>query len=114
MLARLGMLVAEGRYGRLVSSNPLLYDFVRQDRRARSTKARILIIDCHHIDNHGFARDESRWALVCWTHSTILHLPVAFDTYKDAVWQSSHPEHWCEVCHEIAELEGIITGEFRR
>ena len=95
-------------------SNPLLYDLVRQDRRARSTKARVLIVDCHHVDNRGFAPHLGRWALVCWTHSCVLRLPPEFDTYRGAVWQSSHPEHWCDDCHEIAELEGIITGVFRR
>lgn len=95
-------------------SNPLLYSFVREDKVRRETGARVLIIDCDHMDNMGFPRDQGRWALICWTHSTVLHLPEVFDTYKQATWQAAHPSHWCDDCYEIAELEGIITGDYRR
>lgn len=68
--------------------------FVRGTKVARSSGARIAVLDLHHPDSEIPAGAGESFATLCTTHHTI----KAHAGISTAQAQASHPEQWCTPC----------------
>ncbi len=81
--------------------------YLRREARARSTGAMVEVFDTAHEANV-FDSDAGRWVTYCVTHDRICN----HRALSDALYYSSHPEVWCEVCNgsEVPEVEAVVDA----
>lgn len=72
--------------------------FVRATKTARSSGARIAILDLCHPDAEVAPASAERFATLCTVH----HIIKAQPGVSTAEAQASHPEQWCAGCAEAA------------
>lgn len=75
------------------------HGFVRGTKVARSSGARIAVLDLHHPDSEIPAAAGESFATLCTTHHTLkTHAGIS-----TAHAQSSHPEQWCTPCADATK-----------
>lgn len=81
-------------------------DYVRQERKARSTGTTVQLLDAEHPGSEFDPGDGGRWVTLCVDHGGY----VQHDALANARDWSTVPEQWCPYCRgdEITTEDGPV------